>query len=97
MHDTKAGQSEVSFFCQYHKGESFKAVCTTVKCTHDSRILCSECLIDHTCPNKLRLLEFVNRLRSKLSKEALDVFMEIFDDNNSVKLELERVLRQIME
>ena len=86
--------------CARHPDESIRAICMTPDCPHQTRsqnmhltrMLCSECLIEHTCPTKIKCSDFVKRLRSLLPKDTLDVFMEIFDDNNQVKLDAEKAL-----
>jgi hypothetical protein len=45
----------------------------------------------------VRTSEFVLKLRNLLSKDTLEVFLEIFDDQNQVKQDATRALTNIME
>ncbi|KAM3144561.1 hypothetical protein pb186bvf_003430 [Paramecium bursaria] len=87
-----------NFNCLIHVDEPIRAVCTTDDCFHkESRTLCCECLIESTCAKKLRLQEFVLKLRAALSKDAQDVFMELFDEKNQVKLDLYKQMQIVLD
>lgn len=74
-----------NYNCSVHPDEAIKAVCMAEPCDHPQKLLCCECLIDHCCQKKLRTHDFIRYLRSRLSKDAQELFQELFDDKNQVR------------
>ncbi|CAD8071539.1 unnamed protein product [Paramecium sonneborni] len=86
-----------SYNCQVHSDEPIKAVCMCEDCQHNNKILCVECLIDYPCSKKLRITDYLRHLRSCLSKDAQEAFMELFDEKNQVKSDLNRQITAVIE
>ncbi|CAD8153879.1 unnamed protein product [Paramecium octaurelia] len=94
---TPKPQQVDNYNCQVHSDEPIKAVCMCDDCQHNNKILCVECLIDYPCIKKLRISDYLRHLRSCLSKDAQEAFMELFDEKNQVKSDLSRQITAVIE
>ncbi|CAD8159915.1 unnamed protein product [Paramecium octaurelia] len=94
---TPKTQQVDSYNCQVHSDEPIKAVCMCDDCQHNNKILCVECLIDYPCSKKLRISDYLRHLRSCLSKDAQEAFMELFDEKNQVKSDLNRQITAVID